>query len=67
MTTSESLQFDQALIDAVRELPILWEVCKKTNYNRNAKSNAWKMVSEMLKPNNGMYKFFYTAALFALK
>ena len=56
--TPENLQFDRALIDAVRELPIIWEVCKKTNLNRNAKNNAWRLVSDILKPHSRTYEYF---------
>ena len=37
MSPTETIPFDRALIDAVRELPILWETSKKTNFNRDCK------------------------------
>ena len=52
--TPENHQFDRALVDAVRELPILWQTCKKTNVNKNAKNNAWIVISDMLKPHSGL-------------
>jgi hypothetical protein len=48
MATADNL-FDELLVNAIIEYPVLYEIGKKSNKNKTAKDNAWKVIADELK------------------